>query len=127
MHRAAFLILFGCLTAAVAGTSAQTKTPTPLPGRWEGTRTGEGGQTEPVALVFELKERTVTATMYRSGREFGRAMDVKVVGTKVTFTLQDIPFEGVIDGDTMKVSVLFDNGTQEFTVRKKPAGHAPVR
>jgi hypothetical protein len=127
MHRAAFVILFGLVTAAAAGTAAQTMAPTPLAGRWEGTRPGEGGQAEPVALVFEVKDQTFTGTMYRSGREFGQTTDGKIEGSKITFKVRDIPFEGVIDGDTMKVSVLFDNETQEFTVRKKPAGAARDR
>jgi hypothetical protein len=127
MHRAAFVIVSGLITAAAAGAAAQTKAPTPLAGRWEGTRPGEGGQSEPVALVFEVKDQTFTGTMYRGGGEFGQIAEGKINGAKITFTVRDIPFEGVIDGDTMKVSVLFDNQTQEFTVRKKPAGAAHAR
>lgn len=106
------------LIAAVA-VGAQTKTSVPLAGRWEGTRTGEGGQTEPVALVFEVKDNTFTGTMFRSGREFGKMTDGKIDGAKVTFKVQDIDFEGDIDGASMKVTVIFINSTQEFTVTKK--------
>jgi hypothetical protein len=127
MHRAAFVILFGLVTAAAAGTAAQTKAPTSLAGRWEGTRAGEGGQSEPVALVFEVKDKTFTGTMFRSDREFGPITGGKIDGAKITFTVKDIPFEGVIDGESMKVSVLFNNETQEFIVRKKPAGAAGDR
>ena len=121
MRRAAFVIVCGLVTAAAVGRAAQTKAP-PLAGRWEGTRTGEDGQSESVALVFEVKDKTFTGTMFRSGRAFGPIADGKIGEMKITFTVKEIPCEGVIDGDTMTVSVLFDNGTQEFTVRKKPAG-----
>jgi hypothetical protein len=106
------------LIAAVA-VGAQTKSSVPLAGRWEGTRTGEGGQTEPVALVFDVKENSFTGTMFRSGREFGRMTDGKIDGAKITFKVQDIDFEGEIDGASMKVTVIFINSTQEFTVTKK--------
>lgn len=112
------LALLIVLIAAVA-VGAQTKTSVPLAGRWEGTRTGEGGQTEPVALVFDVKDKSFTGTMFRSGREFGKMTDGKIDGAKITFKVNDIDFEGDIDGASMKVTVIFVNTTQEFTVTKK--------
>jgi len=127
MRRAAFVVVCGLVTAAAAGRAAQAKTPVPLAGRWEGTRTGEGGLPEPVVLVFEVKDKTFTGTMFRSDREFGPIAEGKIEGTKITFTVKDISCEGLIEGDSMTVSVQLDNGTQEFTVRKKPAGTARGR
>lgn len=112
-------LAFGLALVAAAAVGAQTKTSAPLAGRWEGTRTGEGGQTEPVALMFDVKDNTFTGTMVRSGREFGKMTDGKIDGAKVTFKVQDIDFEGEIDGASMKVTVIFVNTTQEFTVTKK--------
>jgi hypothetical protein len=112
------LALLLALSAAIAA-GAQAKSTVPLAGRWEGTRTGEGGQTEPVAFVFDVKDNAFTGTMFRSGREFGKMTDGKIDGTKITFKVQDIDFEGDIDGASMKVTVIFINSTQEFTVTKK--------
>jgi hypothetical protein len=104
--------------STAAATSAQGKSPVALAGRWEGTRTGEGGQTEPVAFVFDVKDNAFTGTMFRSGRAFGKMTDGKIDGAKITFKVQDIDFAGDIDGASMKVTVIFVNATQEFTVTK---------
>jgi hypothetical protein len=123
IHGLVMVVVLNVVMAGGVGAAAQAKppakAPAPLAGRWEGTRTGEGGQTEPVALVFDVKDKTFTGVMYRSGREFGKIENGKIDGAKIVFQVQGIDFAGAIDGTVMTVTILFDNATQEFTVTKK--------
>jgi hypothetical protein len=91
-----------------------------LDGTWEGTWDHEG-RMETLTFQFHAKGDALTGKVFREGEEFGDIADVKLDGSKISFKVDVIAFDGMFDKDTLKLTITLYNGNKVpiNAVRKK--------
>lgn len=97
--------------ALLLASGAAAQAPASFTGTWEGPFNHEG-RIEHMAFVLAQHDSVVTGESYRGAEEFGPVADGRVSGDTVWFTILQLPVEGVLDGDRMRVTLTVYNGTR---------------
>jgi hypothetical protein len=82
-----------------------------LDGTWEGKWDHEG-RLETLTFEFHAKGDALTGKVFREGEEFGDIADVKLDGSKISFKVDVIAFDGTFDKDTLKLTITLYNGNK---------------
>jgi hypothetical protein len=91
-----------------------------LQGVWEGTRENEGRQ-QLLTFDLQVKGTVVSGKVSLDGDEFGSFNDGRIEGNKVSFKIGGASFDGTLEGEQLKITVVTGSGKsfQVVASRKK--------
>jgi hypothetical protein len=110
--------------ALLLASGAAAQTPASFTGTWEGPFNHEG-RIEHMTFVLAQHDSLVAGESYRGAEEFGAVTDGRVSGDTVWFTILQLPVEGVLEGDRMRVTLTVYNGTRYRFIMVRRSTESP--